>query len=228
MPGKALYLYFRRFAPFASFGGGFEGDNRSHSTSLKATSRTSAFVQFTSAGVLMHSGHSSGSEWLIGSKEYGTVKINVSFKLARKGMVAFVASSAGSNPLVPGAPDIDTFVVVLAIFRPGELLITGQVNGDGFPHAEVFLRDSKGTARMLMEYSTSSGGAGPFHRLWGPHQDNVIGKFRTKIALNGDGSLGKVLEREPYKFTRDPGAMTFEAPRLPSVDEILDPRSWGL
>lgn len=201
MSGKTIYLYFRRFAPFASFGGGFDGDNRSHSTSLKATSRTSACVQVTSSGALSHTGHSSGSEWLIGPKVYGSVETNVRFKYARNGVVAFVASSAGSNPLAPGAPDIDTIVVVTAMWKPGELSIAGMVNGDGFPHAEIFLRDRKGTAHMLIEYSTGSGWVGPFHRLWGSHSDNILGKFRAKIALNADGSLGKLLGG---RLTRSP------------------------
>lgn len=42
-----MQLYVRRYAPFSQFGGGFEGDNRSvSSTSLTATSRTSGSVFF--------------------------------------------------------------------------------------------------------------------------------------------------------------------------------------
>lgn len=228
MSSKVLRLYFRRFAPFKSFGGGFEGDDRGHSTSLGKTSRTSAHVAFAKGGVVSADGHSSGTEWVAGGKKVGKVTVKTGFKFASGGVVGFTASSAGSNPLVPGAPDIDTYISCVAVFRSGELAISGRVNGDGFPHAEVFVRDWKGTAHMLMEYSTGSGWAGPFHRLFGANRDNLIGRFDAKIALNGDGSLGKLTARKPYKHTKDSGALTFEPVRIPSVREIMDPRSWGL
>lgn len=228
MSSNVLRLYFRRFAPFKSFGGGFEGDDRRHSTSLDKTSRTSARVTFTRSGVVGAHGHSSGSEWVVGSKKVGKVTVKIGFKLASGGAVAFTASSAGNNPLVPGSPDIDTYVSCGAVFKSGELSIRGTVNGDGFPNAEIFLRDWKGTAHMLMEYSTGSGWAGPLHRLFGGSSDNNIGKFEAKIALNADGSLGKLTSRAPYKYTKDSGAITFEPVRIPSIKEIMDPRSWGL
>lgn len=225
MSTKVYRLFFRRFAPFKSFGGGFEGDNRSHSTSLKQTSRTSAHVKFNKAGVIGQTGHSSGTEWIVGSGT-GKVSVKTTFKHATGGTVVFRTSSAGSNPLVPGAPDIDTFITCAAGFTPAELMVSGQVHGDGFPHAEVFIMDWKDSAHMLMEYSTRSGWAGPFHRLFGSNDKNKLGTFRAKIALNADGSLGKLNDRAPYKFTKDPGAITIDPPRIPSTEEIMDWRNW--
>jgi hypothetical protein len=59
-------LYVRRYAPFASFGGGFEGDARGFSTSLTATSRTVGVATF---GPCMGSeigatAYSTGSSWV--------------------------------------------------------------------------------------------------------------------------------------------------------------------
>ena len=39
-------LVVRRFAPFASFGAAFEGDDRSYSTSKRASYRAGAFLVF--------------------------------------------------------------------------------------------------------------------------------------------------------------------------------------
>ncbi len=45
-------LVFRRYAPFATFGGGFEGDNRTvASTSLAATARTIGVIGFSPGSV---------------------------------------------------------------------------------------------------------------------------------------------------------------------------------
>jgi hypothetical protein len=57
-------LYVRRYAPFASFGGGFEGDNRGFSTSLTATSRTAGIATFTLGSTTGFRGYSTGSSWV--------------------------------------------------------------------------------------------------------------------------------------------------------------------
>lgn len=56
-------LVVRRYAPFESFGGGFEGDNRQFSVSMAATARTVGVVLFSQSGALENAvnGYSSGS-----------------------------------------------------------------------------------------------------------------------------------------------------------------------
>lgn len=61
-----LSLIVRRYAPFESFGGGFEGDRREFSLELRATARTIAIVQFTPGTPRAPEayGVSSGSAWI--------------------------------------------------------------------------------------------------------------------------------------------------------------------
>ena len=60
-----MQLYVRRYAPFSQFGGGFEGDNRSvSSTSLTATSRTSGSVFFDRRSIGRATGGSSGTAFV--------------------------------------------------------------------------------------------------------------------------------------------------------------------
>jgi hypothetical protein len=175
MADDTYALVFRRYAPFKSFGGGFEGDTRkSASTRDDASHRTSAVIRFNRSGVLNTSGSSSGTEWLVGGKKFANVTVKVTnFEQQDKGVFIFQATSAGSNPLVPGAPDIDTRVLFGAAFSRGYLGVNGFVSGDGFPNCEVFIKGPKGGTMLLVDYRTSSSGTtGPATRLPGANFDN--------------------------------------------------------
>src|SRR6185436_16615251 len=106
-------LYVRRYAPFLSFGGGFEGDGRGFSTSLQATSRTVGVATFgprpgTQVG---RTGFSSGSSWVgpwevrkhvaLGSigKSVGDVRVTVSNVIAGQGKISFTLYTEGNLPL---------------------------------------------------------------------------------------------------------------------------------
>jgi len=104
-------LYFRRYAPFETFGvPSFAGDKRtSASTSLKATSRTYGCVMFNQFEIVNGFTGTSGTHYhstiwgdIVGfSKVSGTRSRT---RLAGPGLIEFEASSAGGNPLIPGAP----------------------------------------------------------------------------------------------------------------------------
>ena len=191
------WLVFRRYAPFESFGGGFEGDNRTiASPNLNDSARTVGAVEFAPGHVGAVSAFSSGTEYVGGGKwiakllgkHYSKVNASVSVTTRSIEAVNFTAQTAGSNPMVPLAPAIDTFVDVRAVFGAGRLQIEGTVRGDDFPNAEVFVVDRFGGTSLLFEFATTGGkDTGPATRLWGTHAKQEIGTFYEKLMLDDRG-----------------------------------------
>ena len=106
-------LYVRRYAPFRSFGGGFEGDGRGFSTSVEATSRTVGVATFGSKAdsQVGSKGFSSGSSW-VGPWEVrkhvptgkiipamGDVRVTVSNVTASPDKISFTLYTEGNLPL---------------------------------------------------------------------------------------------------------------------------------
>lgn len=164
-------LNVRSYAPFASFGGGFEGDNRAATTARNATSRIAVQILFNpvSGKIGKPSASSSGTTFLpLGTK--GMAEPRTSLSRAQRIPSGFVISMdiAGANPLVPGAPDIDLHTMIKITCGAGGLHVSGSLRGDAFPNAEIFLSDDVGTSRMLMTFATTGGpNAGPFFKLPG-------------------------------------------------------------
>jgi LysM repeat protein len=113
-PAGAVYsLYVRRYAPFGSFGGGFDGDGRDYSTSLAATARTVGVVTFSrKPGTdLAATGHSSGSSWvgpweirkkyplLSVGRHIGQVRVTVSKVAVSENKISFTLYTEGNMPL---------------------------------------------------------------------------------------------------------------------------------
>lgn len=137
----AFGLHFRRYAPFSTFGFGFEGDNRGPSTSLKATSRTYGCVMFNKVEVFYWFGGTSGTHrsTLLFGEIIGHSKVRMSVTTipsTRAGQVIFKASTAGNMPLLPKTPDIDTSVY-LAIETGGKNL--GPISRLPGAGASIFL-----------------------------------------------------------------------------------------
>jgi hypothetical protein len=142
-PEPSVAIHLRSFAPFKSFGGGFEGDDRAHTvdTDPKVTSRISASMEIdikTGKVVGTPTARSSPTRCagppcstLLGSKT-ATSRPTVTTSTSGRTTVMVVS---GANPLVPGAPDIDLKLTVTV--RPDGTL-TGNLVGDAFPNAEVF------------------------------------------------------------------------------------------
>ncbi|MDD3446718.1 MAG: hypothetical protein PHS60_15025 [Zavarzinia sp.] len=186
-------LVFRRYAPFATFGGGFEGDVRTGpSTDPKASARTAAKVDFGPGQVgPTIVGSSSGSAFGSGPKKYAKIETKLTIRVNSAREVDFTAYSAGSNPLVPGAPDIDTFVDLQVRFMPTMISLSGKVRGDAFPNAEVVVYDPAGTAALLFDFRTQgSRNAGPFTMLMGAGATNTIGTIdHISIPTDASGNL---------------------------------------
>lgn len=196
-------FFFRRYAPFDTFGFGYEGDARSAaSTSLTATARTIGALNFAPGNVGNMSGESSGTN-LSGYGEtlkrlMGTHKsvVTSSVNVATRSIdcLRFTAHTAGANPMSPApalvTPEIDTFVDVHVIFRTGAIEISGAVRGDNFPNGEVFATDATGKAIMLFEFETTGGrNTGPFTRLFGSHSNQLLGEFSKRIPIVACGAF---------------------------------------
>jgi hypothetical protein len=207
---------FRRYAPFKKFGGAtgfdFEGDDRGPSTSFAVSSRTYACLFVSRSEVLYGFSGSSGTRFLgyadwtggllglrilgdwINADTKGTVGFSdVSLKVREENasdLVAFTASTAGDNPLVPLSPDIDTIVKAKFFYNhPRTLIVEGEVFGDDFPNLEVFINSGSKSA-MLLDFRTTGGqDTGPVTRLKGSHAGQSLGKFSVSLPLNDKGEL---------------------------------------
>jgi hypothetical protein len=191
----SFFLAIRRYAPFATFSGGFEGDMRTGgSVSPTATARTAGIVTFDRIGVQGYIGYSSGStfegagQWIskIIGRHYSQVKAETSQEDIQTGQISFTVHTAGANPLVPiVAPDIDTFLDFTAAFTESAISVSGQVRGDTFPNAEIVLLDESLQGALLFDYRTSGGReTGPLS-LFGDHAEEILGGFTTSLALSG-------------------------------------------
>lgn len=189
-------LHFRRYAPFETFGiPSFKGDTRKvASTSLGETSRTHGLVLFNQSGILNQAGSSSGTHDAnillksLNRSAISSVSIRaIRSNLAGPGLLGFTAETAGSNPLIPGSPDIDTRVEIKVDWGPGNMMrITGKVAGDDFPNLEVFMicHGSKKSV-LLVDGRTDRGRRlGPFSL---PGSGGYLCSFNAVIPLNNQG-----------------------------------------
>lgn len=198
MSAPEFGFWFRRYAPFATFGvPSFKGDGRAGpSTSMQATSRTYGCVRFNQFEILNQFAGSSGTEdanlvlTFLDRKAMANVSVSaVRSNLAGPGLLSFKASTAGANPLIPKSPDIDTRVDVRVDWgMPNWLRISGTISGDDFPNLEVFLRCyGSGKSALLVDGRTQRGRrTGPFS-LYG--DGGELAKFQTAIALNDSGTF---------------------------------------
>lgn len=168
-------VYLRSFAPWESFGGGFEGDNRGPSTSLDATSRISGRVTINAAtGEILGQEVTTSGTRCIGEPcmsafgpEISVSDVSINTRSANG---VLTLSIAGSNPKFGGfAPDIDaTLTLNLSDF-------SGRLVGDAFPSAEAFIV-GPGGARMLHTFSTPGGAQTGLWRLFGENS-RAMGGF---------------------------------------------------
>jgi hypothetical protein len=214
-------LYFRRYAPFDEFGGGnlykFEGDHRtSGSTSIKDTSRTYGCVYFTRSEILYGYSGTSGTRWagfhswtwvfplkvLGGSPDGVVANAKVSLNVAenvRPDIIEFSASTAASMPLLPGTPNVDTFVKLRFDFtQKGSLVASGRVSGDAFPNLEVFLITPGQKSALLVDgRTTGSQEFGPIVSLWGSGEDQKLGEFNFALPVDDSGDLKSNFRAQP-------------------------------
>ena len=198
-------LYFRRYAPFTSFGGAnpfglgqrFDGDERtSASTSLKASARTYGYVMFNQTGVIYNFAGSTGTtvHTFLWGDAFAYAKVDstvVDYVLLHgKNSFVFSANTAGSDPLVPLSPDINTFITARVDYsRPRYLRVAGSASGDNFPNLEVFLvcMPSRHSAVLIDGRTTGGRDIGPVTRLWGASKDHSLGTFDLDWHLDDKG-----------------------------------------
>lgn len=187
----------RSFAPFETFGGGFEGDNRGFTENMNVTSRISQSTTFTLGGsVVSNVAHSSPSRR---GRRVATSD-PTSRGLATKNddqSIRVAQEYAGNNPLVPLSPDIDvshraTISIEAAQDGTFTLRIQGQLQGDTFPSAEVIFSDASGRSVLIHTYATSGGrNTGPFRRL--PLKgDKPMGDYDVFIKFDAAGNITSV------------------------------------
>ena len=205
-------LVCRRYAPFETFGvafpfggGRFQGDNRGPSISLKDSSRIYQVVLFNRYGPVLDYAGSSGTHYhstlfgeIVGRSKI--TKTMVQTTLNGPDLFGIETSTAGGNPLVPGAPDINTFMKARIDFgHQGFLGVQCDVYGDNFPNLEVFLISAKSTRASLLIDGWTTGGRnfGPQTRLWGESRNRKIAGCYVTIALNSDGTFASDYTASP-------------------------------
>ncbi|MFZ4863220.1 hypothetical protein ACL9RF_13670 [Sphingobacterium sp. Mn56C] len=99
----------------------------------------------------------------------------------------FGAHVAGSNPMVPGAPNIDVFsdFSITENKKAGTLNISGKLTGDNFPSTEAFITDPSGQNLFI--------GVGfyeglPFSSLDGENKRDIT-SFRFSISTDKKGNF---------------------------------------
>ena len=187
-------IYVRAFAPFETFGGGFNGNgvNRGYTTSLSATSK---LVQTFKMDPSTHK-YTDLRTWsdptyhpYLGTKtasDKGNIS-NFMHKSNKDGSntVSWTSSMSGHNPLVPYAPDIDvkTNFSLTENTKMGTLDIMAVQSGDKFPAAETFIQDTKGNALFI---GVSPYDGNPYTSLPGDNDRPMMtSNFTATIDENG-------------------------------------------
>ena len=140
----------RRYAPFRSFGGGFEGDGRGFQTSLHVTSRTVGVVKFSRApgGLLAEPGYSTGSAYVgpwevrrhipTGSivTSVGQVRVSLLNVATSPDRVGFTFYTEGNLPL----KDIALFKKLAeGVDKLNEAIRPGSPRPQGTPDIDTFI-----------------------------------------------------------------------------------------
>lgn len=197
----------RRFAPFSSFGGGFHGDAASRglsaeqegqggfSTSEHATSRVKTTTGVAGESIASASESSPSSHWLLGSGTATPSIVERSFATSASDGHIDVASAA-SNPLTYATvtPDIHTRLQADYLREDNNLILQGDVTGDDFPNAEVYVSDRIGNSILLETFQTSGGRTlGPLLDLPGAGDEPLVA-FNASIPLQADGTFRMTCE----------------------------------
>ena len=197
--GRIPYpITIRAFAPFKTFGGGFHGDNRGYFTA-NVSARLHQKIYFdTDKTTLTTNAWSTPSSHYLNPDNKNTARPTVSFEgdfiikqIGDKKSFKFGTHLAGSNPLTPGAPNIDVFsnFSITENKKAGTLDISGKITGDNFPSTEAFITDPKGNNAFIgVGFYEGS----PFTSLWGENKEKLITSFSFSIYTDKDGNFTNV------------------------------------
>lgn len=173
-------LHVRAYAPFDTFGAVFHGDGsrKGATTSAAATARIHAWAGFdpTTGTHGMATAESDPSRF-VGSKFSRRAKPKAFARGIKVAGGLFLQLDAwGSNPLAPGAPDIDVRVRADFSISRGSFCASLALEGDLFPNFEVFVADAAESRRMIQTFDTNGGRTtGPMVHLWGNRQSRLGG-----------------------------------------------------
>jgi len=189
----------RSFAPFKTFGGGFHGDGakRGFTTNKNASARVHQRINFDTDKTSLTASAWSSPSWH--SLAPGVVKTahpkmeidKESFKITQSGddkNFQFGTHHSGSNPLTPGAPNIDVFSSFSITENKKEhtLSISGKLTGDNFPATEAFITDPSGQSAFIgVGFYEGS----PFTSLWNENKDRPITEFSFSITTDDKGNF---------------------------------------
>jgi RHS repeat-associated protein len=210
-------VHIRSFAPFPTFGGGFDGDGakRGYTTALgkgeggSVTSRMQhVFTVDPTAGTFK-----SGNAWSnetshpILGKATATTHANISgFKAttdkAGNSITSFTANMKAANPLTePLSPDINihTKFTLTENLKAGTLNVNALQTGDAFPSAETFIGDTKGN-QLFIGVSPAIGN--PYISLEG---DNIRPMMQANftVTLDKNGVFTGVKQGDKTYSTAD-------------------------
>jgi len=184
-------VYMRSFAPWPWFGPEvvpdrrylcsadcFAGDNRSFTTATYSgtTSRITGIVKFVVPGMVVIGRYAYSDP---SYDKFGRTATGIPTISTTSNGTSLHMEFAGSNPLVPGAPDINTKLDMSGQTKSGQVCLSGHLYGDAFPNAEVFIVNSQEQPTMLLTFAT------PYDRnLEGParlfgNNNRDMGSFPT-------------------------------------------------
>lgn len=158
-PGDVVVVT-RSFLPQESVMG-FHGDGRGFSTDADDTARIRSGVLLTPdsrggmravrGGARSDETRSDAMQSVFGhvsSPETATPGVTAQSRRRGSSTTVRVNAEAG-NPLIPGAPDVDTTSSFTVRSEGNELHIRAHIVGDAFPAAETFVRDHAGNAVFI-------------------------------------------------------------------------------
>lgn len=204
----------RRFAPFESFGGKFEGDAKSRhipaasegeggfTTAPNATSRTILTARVENGQILKPQGSADITRHPLLGEDRATVYAfaNSASTTPSEGIIN--AKSVGSMPLtkagghllspIPAAPQTDTDLQMAYGMSPGKLKLDGSVWGDKFPNGELIASDANGSRLMLGEFQTKYGALDGPLRLIGDAPrvpQHLMLNLQAEIPLDPNGNF---------------------------------------
>jgi RHS repeat-associated protein len=193
--GRIPYpITIRAFAPFAYFGYGFHGDNRSYTTSSNASARLHQKINFDTDKTSMttNAWSSPTKHILVPGSITGTpsVKFTGGLTIKQSGdykTYGFGTHVAGANPMIPWSPKIDVFsnFSITENKKLNTLDISGTLKGDNFPSTEAFITDPSGN-NVFIGIGFYEGS--PFSSLDGENK-REISNFNFSISTDKEGNF---------------------------------------
>ena len=187
-------FHIRSFYPGKSFGGGFMGDSRGFTTErFGVSSRIAQHFTFDpQTAKITNAGFSDNysSHPLFGA---ASEDLSGSFSPVRStgSGFEFTANYAGSNRVLPYAPDIDVHskISINEDLVNGRLSLSANITGDAFPNTEAFISDQFGNSVFIGKARLQGN---VFTSLWGNGSKDIM-KANFQIGIDNEGAFKNVI-----------------------------------